>query len=150
MTVQDQIDQYIAGQPPSKRDELGALNRIILGVSPGCELWFLDGRNDQGKAVSNPNIGYGSQLIQYVNGESRAFYRVGLSANTSGISIYVMGVADKTFLARTYGERLGKAKITGYCIKVKSIKDLDLDVLEELFANHLREDATGTTPVPIA
>ena len=37
------------------------LHDLILGVSPGCKLWFLDGRNAEGKVVSNPDIGYGSR-----------------------------------------------------------------------------------------
>jgi hypothetical protein len=30
---------------------------------------------------------------------------------------------------RTYADSIGKASITGYCIKFKSLKDIDLDVL---------------------
>jgi hypothetical protein len=63
------------------------------------------------------------------------FYRIGLSANTSGISVYVMGLKDKTYLSATYGARLGKAKVTGYCIQFRSLKDLDLGVLEEVVAD---------------
>jgi hypothetical protein len=104
-----------------------------LEISPGAKLWFLDGRNADGKVVSNPNIGYGSEEIHYANGDSRAFYKIGLSANTSGISVYVIGLKDKKYLSETYGSRIGKAKITGYCIKFKSVKDLNLTVLEEIF-----------------
>ena len=111
------------------------LHRRILEISPGAKLWFLDGRNDEGKVVSNPNIGYGSETISYANGDSREFYKVGLSANTSGISVYVMGLDDRKYLSETYGPRLGKAKVTGYCIKFNSLKDVDLGVLEEVVAN---------------
>jgi hypothetical protein len=143
MTVQQQIDQYIATQPQPKGEELRALGRIILKVSPGAKLWFLDGRNSEGKVVSNPNIGYGSQVTRYANGETREFYRLGLSANTSGISVYVMGLDDKTYLAETYGKRLGKAGVTGYCVKFKRLADIDLDVFEELVA-----DAMGRVAAP--
>lgn len=137
MQVQEQIDGYIADQTPSKIDELQTLHQMIRRVSPGARLWFLDGRNDDGKVVTNPNIGYGARTISYANGETRDFYRIGLSANTTGISVYVMGVDDKTFLSRTYGARLGKAKVTGYCVKFRGLKDIDLDVLEEMIASHL-------------
>lgn len=100
-------------------------------MRPGSKLWFLDGKNSAGKVVSNPNIGYGQRTIAYADGTGREFYRVGLSANTSGISMYIMGIADKGYLASTYGKRLGKASITGYCIKFKKLKDIDLNVLEE-------------------
>jgi hypothetical protein len=135
MSVREQIDRYIGDQAPAKREALQALHRRILQHSPGAKLWFLDGRNDDGKVVSNPNIGYGSQTLSYASGESRPFYRIGLSANTSGLSVYVMGLKDKTYLSRTYGSRLGKARITGYCIRFRSLKDVDLSVLEEVVAN---------------
>ena len=137
MSVQDEIDSYIAGQPEPKRGELRDLHRRILGLSPGARLWFLDGRDGSGKVVSNPNIGYGAQTTTYANGEIREFYRVGLSANTTGISVYVMGLKDRTWLAETYGARLGNAKVTGYCIKFRSLKDVDLVVLGELIAERL-------------
>jgi hypothetical protein len=137
MSTQAQIDDYIAGQPQSKREDLEALHRLALKVSPGCRLWFLDGRNDAGKVVSNPNIGYGSKAITYANGETREFYEIGLSANTAGISVYVIGLDDKTYLSQTYGKRLGKATVTGYCVKFRGLKDVNLDVLEEMIASHL-------------
>lgn len=138
MDVRAQIDRYIDDQPPAKREEMRDLHRRILAISPDAELWFLDGRNEDGKVVSNPNIGYGSQTLSYASGESRAFYKIGLSANTSGLSVYVMGVKDRTHLSRTYGARLGKAKVTGYCISFRSVKDVDLGVLEEVVADALR------------
>ena len=131
MTVEEQIRAYIAGLPEAKREDLQALHARILSLSPGSRTWFLDGRNEDGKIVSNPNIGYGAQTIHYAGGKTRPFYRIGLSANTAGISVYIMGLADKTYLARTYGGRLGKASVTGYCIKFRALKDVDLGTLEE-------------------
>ena len=143
MSVPEQIDSYIADQSPAKRAELRDLHRRILALSPGARLWFLDGRNGDGKVVSNPNIGYGAQAIRYADGTSKDFYKIGLSANTSGISLYVMGLEDKTFLSRTYGPRLGKAKVTGYCIRFKSVTDVDLAVLEEIVTDALGPDTRG-------
>ncbi len=97
---------------------------------PACKLWFLDGRNNEGKTVSNPSIGYGSYTIKYADGKTKEFYQIGLSANTTGISVYVMGIEDKKYLAETFGKNLGKASVTGYCIKFKTLKDINTDVLE--------------------
>lgn len=130
MTIRGEIEAYIAGQPETKRNDMAALHAHILEVMPGCRLWFLDGRNDEGKIVANPNIGYGFRTIDYAGGKSRDFYRIGLSANMTGISVYILGIADKKYLADTYGGTLGKASVTGYCIKFKALKDIDLDVLE--------------------
>lgn len=130
MNIQEQIDAYIAGQPEPKRSDLQSLHQRTLQVSPGCKLWFNDGKNEEGKIVANPNIGYGFYTIKYADGTTRDFYQIGLSANTSGISVYILGIKDKTYLAKTFGEKLGKASVTGYCIKFKSLKDIHLDVLE--------------------
>ena len=130
MTLQEQIDTYIASQPEPKRSDLQSLHQLCLQVSPGCKVWFIDGKNSEGKTISNPNIGYGFYTIKYADGSSREFYQIGLSANTTGISVYIMGLKDKTYLARTYGANLGKASVTGYCIKFKALKDIKLDLLE--------------------
>ena len=111
MTTQAQIDTYIASQPEPKRSELQALHDLVLQVSPACQLWFSDGKNSDGKIVSNPNIGYGCYTIQYADGTSREFYQVGLSANTTGISVYIMGIKDKTYLATNFGDTIGKASV---------------------------------------
>ena len=140
MDVNDEIDRYIAGQPEAKADELRELHRSILRIVPGSTLWFLNGRNSDDKVVSNPNIGYGTRTITAAGGSTKDFYRVGISANTNGISVYILGLADKTYLAERYGTSIGKAKVTGYCIKFKTLQDIDMDVLESAIRDGL-EDA---------
>ncbi|HEY6506001.1 MAG TPA: DUF1801 domain-containing protein [Chitinophagaceae bacterium] len=130
MNVQKQIAAYITSQPEPKRSDMQELHHIILKVMPACKLWFLNGKDSKGKTVSNPNIGYGSYTIKYADGTTREFYQIGLSANTTGISVYILGIKDKTYLAQTYGEKIGKASVTGYCIKFKTIKDINIDILQ--------------------
>ena len=130
MSVKEQIKKYITSQPETKRSDMQALHHTILKVMPACKLWFLDGKNSENKTVSNPNIGYGSHTIKYADGTTREFYQIGLSANKTGISVYVLGIKDKTYLARTYGKKLGKASVSGYCIRFRTLKDINTDVLE--------------------
>lgn len=130
MSIQEQIEAYITSQPEPKRSDMQALHRIILQVMPACKLWFLDGKNSENKTVSNPNIGYGFYTIKYADGTTREFYQIGLSANKTGISVYILGIKDKTYLAKTYGKELGRASVTGYCIKFKTLKDIDINILE--------------------
>jgi hypothetical protein len=130
MSVKGQIKGYITSQAEPKRSDMQELHRIILQVMPACKLWFLDGKNSENKTVSNPNIGYGFQTIKYADGKTREFYQIGLSANTTGVSVYVLGIKDKTYLAQTFGKKLGKASVTGYCIKFKTFKDIKIDILE--------------------
>ena len=130
MNVKEQIKKYITSQPEPKRKDMQELHRFILQVLPGCKLWFLDGKNSENKTVSNPNIGYGFYTIKYADGTTREFYQIGMSANTTGISLYIMGIKDKKYLAQTYEKKIGKASVSGYCIKFKTLKDINIDILE--------------------
>jgi len=130
MNVQEQIKKYITSQPEPKRSDMQALHGTILQIMSACKLWFLDGKNSEGKTVSNPNIGYGFYTIKYADGTTKEFYQIGLSANNTGISVYILGIKDKKYLAQTYGKKLGKASVSGYCIKFNTLKDINIDILE--------------------
>jgi Domain of unknown function (DU1801) len=130
MTVQKLIENYIVSQPENKRNDMQALHQLALQALPDCKLWFLDGKDSDGHIVSNPSIGFGSYTIKYADGTTREFYRVGLSANKTGISVYIMGLKDKTYLARTFGDKIGKANVSGYCIKFKKLSDINIDTMD--------------------
>jgi len=130
MKIEEEIKQYIISLGAPKSLEMQKLHIFIQEIMPDCQLWFLDGKDANEKIVSNPNIGYGLYTIHYANGKSRDFYQIGLSANTSGISVYIMGIDDKTYLVQNFGQEIGKASVTGYCIKFKALKDINLKILE--------------------
>jgi len=130
MNVQAQIQKYLASQLEPKQSDMHELHGIILKVMPECKLWFLEGKDSEGKTVSNPNIGYGLHTMKYADGTTREFYQIGLSANKTGISVYILGIKDKKYLAQTYGKELGKASVTGYCIRFKTLKDINIEILE--------------------
>ena len=142
MNAQKQMKEYIAAQPEPKRSDMQQLHHMILAMMPACKLWFLDGKDETGKIVSNPNIGYGSQTMKYANGKTREFYQIGISANTTGISVYIMGVNDKKYLAQAFGKKLGKATVTGYCIKFKTLAEIKLDVLQAAIQYGIAQTAT--------
>src|SRR5215470_9411300 len=137
MNIQEQIKKYITSQPEPKRSDMQALHNVILQLMPACKLWFLDGKNSENKTVSNPNIGYGFQTMKYADGTTRDFYQIGLSANKIGISVYILGIEDKKYLAQTYGKGLGKASVTGYCIRFKTVKDINIEILEAAIRNRV-------------
>jgi len=139
MIVQAQIDEYIATHPEPKRGEMKELNDRVLKIMPGCKLWFLDGKNSEGKVVSNPNIGYSSRVTKYADGRTQEFYQIGLSANKSGISVYILGIENKKYLSDTYGKGLGKATVTGYCIRFKTLKDINVEVLEAVIRDGVEQ-----------
>jgi hypothetical protein len=130
MDVQKQIKKHITGQPEPKRSDMQALHVLALQVLPACKLWFYDGKNSKNQTIANPTIGYGVHTIKYTNGTTREFFQIGLIANKTGISVHILGIKDKTYLAKTYGKKLGKASVSGYCIKFKTLKDINIDILE--------------------
>jgi Domain of unknown function (DU1801) len=142
MDIPEQVEAYLASQPVPKQADLRQLHAHMLVEFPECRLWFNDGTNANGKVVANPNIGYGAYTITYADGSSREFYRIGLSANTAGISVYVLGLDDKTYLARTYGALIGKASVTGYCIKFKRLAVINANALQAAIRHGMTVDQT--------
>ena len=131
MNIREKINTYIESLGEPKSSEMQDLHQQILEILPECKLWFLDGKDEKGKVITNPNVGYGQLTKHYKDGTTKEFYQIGISANTTGISVYIMGLVDKNHLSQTYGPTIGKASVTGYCIKFKSLKDINLDILEE-------------------
>jgi hypothetical protein len=139
MNIQQQIRNYIDCQPEPKRFEIEALNQLIMQTLPNGKRWFFDGTDEKGKIVSNPQIGYGLQTIHYADGRTKEFYQIGISANSTGISVYIMGIEDKKYLPETYGKTIGKASVTGYCIKFRKLKDINLDLLEKVIQDGVKQ-----------
>ena len=108
-----------------------ALHELILHVNPKCKLWFDNGLNEAGKPVTHPTIGYGDQVLTYANGSTKPFFQIGISATATGITIYFIGLTNKNYLKETFGTTIGKASITGYCIKFKKRADLNEAVLKK-------------------
>ncbi|RYY39208.1 MAG: DUF1801 domain-containing protein [Chitinophagaceae bacterium] len=131
MKAEDEALRHFASQPEPKRADLHALHALMKQMLPKGRIWFDEGKDATGKIVTNPTAGYGLQTLRYANGKTKEFFQVGISANATGISVYILGISDKTYLAKTYSDRIGKAKVTGYCIRFKSLKDIDLSTLEE-------------------
>src|SRR5262245_11519432 len=139
MTIDDQIKTYLASIPEPKQSDMRALHGTILRMNPGCKLWFLDGTDESGKVVSNPNIGFGTLSKKYADGKIKEFYQVGISANTAGLSVYIMGIDDKSYLKQKYADAIGKANVTSYCIKFKALKDIDLDTLKKAIQDGIEQ-----------
>ena len=138
MDINTQIKEYINSQPEPKKAEMQELHILILQLMPECKQWYFDGKNEDGKQVAHPTIGYGNYTITYKNGSTREFFRIGLLANPTGLAVHIIGLDDKKFLIDKYGKTIGKAKVGSYGITFKSIKDINLEILKE--AIHYRAD----------
>src|ERR1700739_3215639 len=130
MSVQEEIKRYITSTPEPKRSDIQELHRLTLQVSPECKLWFFDGKNSKDQTVSNCTIGYGFHTIKYASGKSSEVFRIGVRGNRTGSSVYILGLKDKKYLAKTYGKKISKASVTGYCIRFKALKDINIDTLQ--------------------
>lgn len=130
MEQEDQINLYLESIPEPKQTDMRRLHGAILEMNAGCKLWFLDGKDDSGKLVSNPGIGYGALSKKYADGKIKESFQTGISANSAGLSVYIMGIADKKYLQEKYAHVIGKARVTGYCIKFRSLKAIDLGSLQ--------------------
>jgi hypothetical protein len=77
--------------------------------------------------------------MKYADGKTKEFYQIGISGNTTGISVYIMGIEDKKHLPDSYGKTIGKATVTGYCIKFKSLKDINLETLDTAILDGVKQ-----------
>jgi len=129
MEIKSQIKELIKSQSEPKQSEMQELHNLILQLMPKCKQWYFDGKNEDGKQVAHPTIGYGEYNITYKDGTVRAFFRIGLLANPTGLAVHIMGLDDKKFLIDSYGKTIGKAKVGSYGISFKSIKDINVEIL---------------------
>ncbi len=132
LDVQSQIQSHFENLENAKSFELQQLHKFIVTINPTCKLWFDYGINDEGKVVTNPTIGYGLQTLHYAKGETKEFFQIGICATTTGISIYLIGIKDKNILKETFAPSIGKATITGYCVKYKRFSELTPESLTKL------------------
>jgi hypothetical protein len=73
-------------------------------------------------------IGFGSQTIQYANGKTAAWPIVAFSPRKQDLTLYVGASKAPKALLR----QLGKHKVSGGCLHIKRLSDVDLDVLTKL------------------
>jgi len=57
--------------------------------------------------------------------------------------VYILGLEDNTFLARAYAASIGKASVTGYCIKFEGLSVIATDVLHAAIRYVMTVDQTG-------
>jgi hypothetical protein len=81
-----QVTEYLAAKAERKRGDLttlhammlrlmpGALTTLhamMLRLMPGARLWFLDGKDEDGRTLSDPSIGHGLLNKAYADGRAR-------------------------------------------------------------------------------
>lgn len=132
MIASTNIKSYLDSLPENTKEELTFFHQQVLEKYPNCRIWFLDGKDASGKVISNPNMGYGSITLPTKTNINREFYKLGISANSKGFSIYFMGLTDRNLIQNHLGHFFPNSKITGYCLNLKSIKKVELAILDKL------------------
>lgn len=132
MIASTNIKSYLDSLPENTKEELTFFHQQVLEKYPNCRIWFLDGKDATGKVISNPNMGYGTITLPTKTNINREFYKLGISANSKGFSIYFMGLTDRNLIQKHLGHFFPNSKITGYCLNLKSIKNVELAILEKL------------------
>jgi len=129
-TTLSEINHYLNSIDDGKKEDILLLHQFIQDCLTVTELSFHSGLNEEQKIVSNPIIGYGSYQHRFAKGKIAPMFQIGLTANTNGISIHIMGIRQKLDLPNLISPQIGKANVSSYCIQFKRVQDINLDVLK--------------------
>lgn len=92
------IPTYLSSLNDAQRPDMQGLLQMVQTIFPNQQPTFFDGKNKEGKVLTNPSIGFGSYLHRYADGREAQMYRLGLSANSKGFSIYLLGLPDLSLI----------------------------------------------------
>jgi hypothetical protein len=116
--TQASVGRYIASLPENRRSDAKTLVELMESVSrQEPKLW--------GKSI----IGFGSYHYRYDSGREGDMPLLCFSPRKSANVIYNMRSADKTLL-----EQLGKHVLSGRCLHIAKLSDVDPKVLKTLLA----------------
>lgn len=117
----DDVEEFLRAVPePAQSDcrELVAIMRAATGAEP--VMW--------GSSI----VGFGDVHYRYASGREGDWFRVGFSPRKRALTLYLMAGVDRhaDVLAR-----LGKHTTGKGCVYVRSLADVDRDVLVELIGD---------------
>jgi hypothetical protein len=119
--TQASVDTFIKSLPEPRRPDAKALVKLMQTVS-----------RQEPKLWGSSIIGFGSYHYRYDSGREGDMPLICFSPRKSGNVIYNMGSAEKSLR-----EKLGKHKLSGCCLHIKSFSDVDSKILKTLVANSL-------------
>ena len=112
------VDDFINSLPEDRRADAKALAKLMQSVSrQKPKMW--------GPSI----IGFGSYHYRYESGREGDMPLVCFSPCKSGNVVYVC-LTDKSLL-----EKLGKHKLSGGCLHIKKLSDVDSAVLKKVVAD---------------
>jgi Domain of unknown function (DU1801) len=112
------VDAFIGSLPESRRSDAKAMLQLMRSVSRQTpKMW--------GPAI----VGFGSYHYRYESGREGDMPLLCFSPRSSATVVYNMGSADKALL-----DKLGKHTLSGSCLHIKKLSDVDHRVLKTLIA----------------
>ena len=113
--------EYIAAVDVKRRSDVAALDALIREHAPGLEPVVMDGM-----------LGYGPFHYRYASGREGDACRLAIASNASYISLYCFASDADGFVAERYVDRLPKANVGKYCVRIRKLADLDEKALAAL------------------
>lgn len=80
-------------------------------------------------------VGFGNYHYKYESGHEGESPLISFSPRSSSIAIYLSGNLEKR---DELLQKLGKHKTDKACIHIKCLKDINIDVLQIMFINHIK------------
>lgn len=124
LKVSDYLDAVSDSQRQKDCRKIHDMMLEIVGEVP--KIW--------GSKLSSGIVGFGDYHYKYETGREGDYFRMGFANRAQNISIYIMpgyqDFSDKL-------SRLGKHKIGKACLYIKSLSDVDENVLQEMLIKGL-------------
>ena len=73
-------------------------------------------------------VGFGTYRYKYASGREGDWMQVAFAPRKQHVTLYLTGIQKQTDLL----EKLGKHTLSGGCLHIKKLADVDLEVLKEL------------------
>ena len=119
------VDDYISAiKDETMRKDSFSLTQLIkkqTGLEP--KMW--------GPSI----VGFGSHHYKYESGREGDSPNIAFSPRASSIAIYLSGNFDDR---ETLLQKFGKYKSDKGCIHIKTLAEIDKDVLKKMIANHIK------------
>jgi hypothetical protein len=116
--TQASVDSFIKSLPVNRRADAKALVELMQSVS-----------GEEPKVWGSSIIGFGSYHYRYDSGREGDMPLLCFSPRKSANVVYNIGSAEKSLL-----EKLGKHKLSGSCLHIGKLSDVDAKVLRSLVA----------------
>jgi L-rhamnose mutarotase len=129
------VDEYIASLDESLRQDTQKLQDMMQKISA-----------EKPQLYGYGTIGFGVYKYEYTSGRKGEAHTLGFYPRKGKITVYLM---DGTTRYAELLAKLGKHTITGYCIYIKQLSDVDLNVLRQILERSFKNITSKAAQGPI-